>query len=298
MESILKIDKLTKNYGSLTAVNALDLSIDDGQVYGILGPNGSGKSTTLAMILGVARPTSGSYSWFGAGADYRHRSRIGAILESPAFYPYLSGEQNLRIVCRIKNTDPSQISDLAKKVGLADRIRDKFRNYSLGMKQRLAIASSLLGDPKVLILDEPTNGLDPQGIADIRELIVQIASEGKTIILASHLLDEVQKVCTHFAVLKQGRKLFDGSVAEATGQQSTIEVGASNLNDLKSAIQTLGGIKKINQENGILKLQVEPEVTVEYISKSLLENGLTPTHLRKTEGSLEQEFLKILQKDA
>ena len=297
MALVLQTDKLSKHYGSLTAVNALDLSIDEGQVFGLLGPNGSGKTTTLGMILGVINASQGSFSWFGDLPSAESRKQIGAILEKPCFYPYLSANNNLKIVAKIKGVSESRIPEVLEEVGLLDRINDKFETYSLGMKQRLAIASALLANPPVLILDEPTNGLDPQGIVEIREIIQQIASTGKTIILASHLLDEVQKVCTHFAVLNKGKKLFQGSVKDAVSGQSIIEVGSSDLGALKSILENISGIKSMVLNGGHYRLEVEPEVTMEYISKSLLDQGITPTHLNRNEGSLEQEFIKILNQN-
>ena len=206
MTAVLATNKLTKRYGRLVAVNGLDLTINQGNIFGILGPNGSGKTTTLGMLLQVTNPTSGTFSWFNEAPGKAQRKRIGAILETPVFYPYLTGRQNLDVVARIKDLDGTSIEPVLKKVGLHERSNDKFKTYSLGMKQRLAIASALLCDPEVMILDEPTNGLDPQGIADIRQLIVQIANEGKTIILASHLLEGVHTLCC----IKAGQPVVPG----------------------------------------------------------------------------------------
>lgn len=197
METVLSIQKLTKNFGKLCAVNQLDLEVKRGQVFGMLGPNGSGKTTTLGMLMGVTHPTSGSFTWFGEKPSHITRKKIGAVLEHPIFYPYLSGQKNLELNAMIKGADPNNIPKVLEMVELSSRKDDKYRTYSLGMKQRLAIASALVSDPIILILDEPTNGLDPMGIAEIRQIIKRIAADGKTIILASHLLDEVQKVCTH-----------------------------------------------------------------------------------------------------
>jgi ABC-type multidrug transport system, ATPase component len=199
LETVLSIRKLTKNFGKLCAVNQLDLEVQKGQVFGMLGPNGSGKTTTLGMLMGVVNPSAGDFSWFGQPATNLTRKKVGAVLEHPIFYPYLSGQKNLELNAMIKGADPNNIPKVLELVELAGRKDDKYKTYSLGMKQRLAIASALVSDPIVLILDEPTNGLDPMGIAEIREIIKRIASDGKTIILASHLLDEVQKVCSHFA---------------------------------------------------------------------------------------------------
>ena len=202
METVLSTQQLTKNFGRLCAVNHLDLEVNRGEVFGMLGPNGSGKTTTLGMLMGVVNPTAGNFSWFGHPPTHHIRKKIGAVLEHPIFYPYLSGQKNLELMALIKEAPVTNIPKVLELVELSDRKGDKYKTYSLGMKQRLAIASALLNDPIVLILDEPTNGLDPMGIAEIREIIKRIASDGKTIILASHMLDEVQKVCSHFAILR------------------------------------------------------------------------------------------------
>ena len=223
---VLKITNLTKHYGRIKAVQDLSLTIEKGWVFGILGPNGGGKTTTLGMVMDVINMTSGSYEWFGKAPSKESRKKIGTILETPVFYPYLSGQKNLEIIAEIKEAPRANIPNVLKQVGLFNRKDDNFRTYSLGMKQRLSIAASLVNDPIVLILDEPTNGLDPQGIADIRQLIRDIAKSGKTIVLASHLLDEVQKVCSHFGVLRQGKLLYTGNVEDVGKQTIAIEVAS------------------------------------------------------------------------
>ena len=214
MSVVLEINNLTKRYGNFTAVNDLSLTISNGNVFGILGPNGSGKTTTLGMILDVLNVSSGSYSWFGEEQGANHRKRIGAILEHPIFYPELSGLKNLEITALIKEVDASRIESVLKRVDLWERKDSPFNTYSLGMKQRLSLAAALLSDPEVLVLDEPTNGLDPEGIRQMRELILSIASEGKTIIISSHILDEIQKMCTHFGILRKGRLLMQGAIED------------------------------------------------------------------------------------
>jgi len=225
-----------------------------GQVFGMLGPNGSGKTTTLGMLMGVINSTSGSFSWFGELPNHQVRKKIGAVLEHPIFYPYLSGQKNLELNAMIKQCPVENIPGVLELVELADRRDDKYKTYSLGMKQRLAIASALLNEPTVLILDEPTNGLDPMGIAEIRELIKKIAANGKTIILASHLLDEVQKVCTHFAVLKKGNLVFTGAVDSVGDGAETVEVNAEipNLNELLLRFQ---GTASITGKTAISRLR-------------------------------------------
>ncbi|MEO9850885.1 MAG: ABC transporter ATP-binding protein [Reichenbachiella sp.] len=297
MEYILETKGLTKKYGRLTALNNLDLTIEKGMVFGLLGPNGSGKTTTLGMILDVTRPTAGGYEWFGKAPHADSRKKIGAILETPCFYPYLSAARNLHIVAKIKECPTSRIDEVLTEVGLIERKNDPFKTYSLGMKQRLAIASALLADPPVMILDEPTNGLDPQGIVEIREIIQQIASSGKTIVLASHLLDEVQKVCSDFCVLRKGEKLYQGSVEEALSDQKTIEVATADLNQLEEALNNLSGIKNIEKQPDVLSLTTENGLTTEKINSFLFEKGLTATHLSRKGGSLEKQFLKILNEN-
>ena len=209
METILSIKDLNKKFGHIHAVNNLSFNIKKGNVYGILGPNGSGKSTTLGIILNVVNKTSGNFSWFnGKLSTHQALKKVGAIIERPNFYPYMTAVQNLELVCKIKEIPTTKIEEKLKTVNLFHRKDSKFSTYSLGMKQRLAIASALLNDPEILILDEPTNGLDPQGIHEIREIIKNIASQGTTILLASHLLDEVEKVCSHVVVIREGITLY------------------------------------------------------------------------------------------
>ncbi len=232
MEStILSIHKLNKRYGKIHAVKDVSLEIHKGNVYGILGPNGSGKSTTLGIVLNVVNKTSGDYSWFdGAVETHEALKKVGAIIERPNFYPYMTAEENLELVCKIKGISYDKVSEKLEVVGLMERKDSKFKTFSLGMKQRLAIASALLNDPEILILDEPTNGLDPQGIHQIRDIIRLIASQGTTILLASHLLDEVEKVCSHVLVLRYGEILYNGTVNGMIAHDGYFEL-QSNDND-------------------------------------------------------------------
>ena len=296
MSSVLTINQLTKKYGRITAVNGLDLQVESGQVYGLLGPNGSGKTTTLGMLLGVVQPTSGTFGWFGEPASAKARRKVGAILEMPAFLPYLNAVQNLRIVCRIKEVPFTEVDRCIELVNLADRKADPFKNYSLGMKQRLSIASALLCDPGVLILDEPTNGLDPQGIAEIRELIISIANMGKTILLASHLLDEVQKVCTHFAVLKKGKRIYAGGVSEALGESNNVELKSDDMRLLESAVAEFPHLSKFQREGELLVTQLNGSKPAE-MHHFLIEKGIVLTHLTVRRKSLEKQFLDLLAQD-
>lgn len=296
MEKILEINHLTKKFKKMTAVNDLNFSVEKGNIYGLLGPNGSGKSTTLGIILNVVNPTQGSWKWFGEESTTDSLKKIGAIIERPNFYPYLSAEKNLEIVAKIKGADKSKIDEKLTLVGLLDRKKDKFSTYSLGMKQRLAIGAALLNDPEVLILDEPTNGLDPQGIIQIRELILQIAASGTTIILASHLLDEVEKVCSHVVILEKGKTLYSGRVDSMTASFGYFEVSADNNHQLQEALRSLPFFDKITSENGLLKAFLNEDLEGEVLNKHLFEQGIVLKHLVKRKESLEQQFLQITKK--
>lgn len=295
MANVLTINNLVKNYGKFTAVKELTLEIEEGTVYGLLGPNGSGKTTTLGVILDVLKKTSGSYTWFGQPSNQESRKKIGAILEIPAFYPYLSARRNLNIIAKIKGRGKQRIDEVLDQVGLLDRADDPFRTYSLGMKQRLAIGGALLSDPPVLILDEPTNGLDPQGIAEIRNLILRVADQGKTILLASHILDEVQKVCSHFAVLKKGAKIYSGTVDEALNANKSVEIAARDMEKLGVATREFPHIKHMDLGHDLIKLQLNGTSTTYDLNEFFIEKGIVLTHLAERKGSLEQKFLKILE---
>jgi ABC-type multidrug transport system ATPase subunit len=297
-EIILQTNQLTKRYSRrILAVDRLDLEVRRGQVFGILGPNGSGKTTTLGMLLGVVSKTGGDYSWFEKGDHYTLRKNIGAILEQPNFYPFLSASQNMVVHSRIKDIKKPAIDELLKLVGLYERRNDPFKTYSLGMKQRVAIASALLSDPDVLIFDEPTNGLDPQGIAEIRKMILDIGDMDKTIILASHLLDEVQKVCTHFAVLQKGKKIYSGTVAEALYNTNTIVIGAENVNKLWEEAQNAPGIKSMEKSDGHIKVDLHDGWTVSTLNKYLVERGVEINYLQQKKSSLEEKFLALLKEN-
>jgi ABC-2 type transport system ATP-binding protein len=293
LETVLSIKGLTKNFGRLCAVNNINLEVKAGQVFGMLGPNGSGKTTTLGMLMGVINPTAGEFSWFGKQPDHSVRKKIGAVLEHPIFYPYLSGQMNLELNAMIKECPTANIPKVLELVELYDRRDDKYKTYSLGMKQRLAIASALLNEPAVLILDEPTNGLDPMGIAEIRELIKKIAANGKTIILASHLLDEVQKVCTHFAVLKKGNMVHSGPVQEVTKGAETVEVNAE-VENFSEVLLNFSGTASINRENGFFQVTLRDDFHGKDLNKFLFDQGIVASHLITKKRSLEKMFLEIL----
>jgi len=293
LENVLSIKNLTKNFGRLCAVNQISLEVKAGQVFGMLGPNGSGKTTTLGMLMGVVNPTGGEYSWFGEAPSNQVRKKIGAVLEHPIFYPYLSGQKNLELNAMIKECPPENIPNVLDLVELSDRKDDKYKTYSLGMKQRLAIASALLNEPTVLILDEPTNGLDPQGIAEIRELIKKIASRGKTIILASHLLDEVQKVCTHFAVLKKGNLVHVGRVDDVGRGAELVEISA-DVENLNEILLQYTGTASIQRENGFYEVTLRDGFHGKDVNRFLFDKGVTASHIVTRKKSLEKQFLEIL----
>ncbi len=297
MATILTITNLSKRFGKIQAVDKLNLTINQGQIFGILGPNGSGKTTTLGMILDVVAPNQGSFKWFEKDDTVEARKKIGSILETPCFYPYLTAVQNLRITAHIKKTNKSNIDKVLKQVGLYDRKDDKFKTYSLGMKQRLSIGAALLSDPPVLILDEPTNGLDPEGIAEVRELIRDIANNGKTIIMASHLLDEVQKVCTHFCVLRKGIKLHEGRVSDTLGEINVVEVSSDDLQKLESTLGTHPGIESLHLNGSNIQITLKPETSAIDINNHCFKNGIILKKLFTHTNSLEQEFLKILKEN-
>jgi ABC-2 type transport system ATP-binding protein len=293
LDTVLSIHNLTKNFGRLCAVNKLSLEVNRGQVFGMLGPNGSGKTTTLGMLMGVINPTEGSYSWFGEKPTHHVRRKIGAVLEHPIFYPYLTGQKNLELMAMIKRAPVENIPKVLALVELAERKDDKYKTYSLGMKQRLAIASALLGDPTILILDEPTNGLDPMGIAEIRELIRKIAEDGKTIILASHLLDEVQKVCTHFAVLKRGNLIYSGPVGDVGKGFEIVEVNAE-VPDFQDVLRGFSGLSSLRHENGYMEVTLKAGFHSKDLNRFLFEQGIAASHLVPKRKSLEKQFLEIL----
>ena len=294
MDTILKINNLTKKYGHLTAVNDLSFTIKKGNVYGILGPNGSGKSTTLGIVLNVVNKTSGTFSWFnGNTSTHNALKKVGAIIERPNFYPYMTAYQNLKLVCKIKGINYSKIDEKLEVVGLQDRKNSKFKTYSLGMKQRLAIASALINDPEILILDEPTNGLDPQGIHQIREIIKYIASKGTTILLASHLLDEVEKVCSHVVVLRKGVKLYAGRVDEMISSHGFFELKCEDENALIKLLEKEAAFGKIKANNGIVTAFLNEPMKSETLNKLLFDKGITLSYLVQRKESLEEQFLQL-----
>ena len=295
METILKISNLNKIFNKhLHAVKNISFEIKKGNVYGILGPNGSGKSTTLGIVLNVVNKTSGDFEWFGGKvATHDALRKVGAIIERPNFYPYMTAKENLELVCKIKETPLSKVDEKLELVGLLERKNDKFRTYSLGMKQRLAIASALLNDPEILILDEPTNGLDPQGIRQIRDIIKIIASQGTTILLASHLLDEVEKVCSHVVVLRKGEMLYQGTVHNMIENNSFFELKSNDIVQLKSILDQQSFVEKTIEEDGKLLVLLKQDIAAQDLNSYLFEQDIVLEHLVKRKNSLEEQFLEL-----
>ncbi|MTH15752.1 ATP-binding cassette domain-containing protein [Flavobacterium sp. LC2016-01] len=294
METILTIENLSKRYGRIQALKNVSFSIQKGHVYGILGPNGSGKSTTLGIVLNVVNETTGHYKWFdGKMETHEALKKVGAIIERPNFYPYMTAEENLKLVCKIKSINYSKIQEKLNLVGLTERKDSKFSTFSLGMKQRLAIASALLNDPEILILDEPTNGLDPQGIHQIRDIIKEIAAQGTTILLASHLLDEVEKVCSHVVVLRKGEILYSGSVDAMSANEGFFEISANDNLALKSILNDHQSVGQIKEEDGKILVYLKSELSASDLNQFLFSKNIVLNHLVKRKNSLEAQFLEL-----
>jgi len=295
MTAVLNINGISKSYGKVQALNNLTLQINQGEVFGILGPNGSGKTTTLGIILDVLNPDAGSFSWNGQVPSKYDRKKIGSLLETPNFYPYLTARQNLSIVCKIKEVNESEVDRVLSIVDLISRANSKFKTFSLGMKQRLAIASALLGNPEVLVLDEPTNGLDPQGIADVRTIIKDLANEGKTIIMASHILDEVEKTCTHVAVLKLGKLLTYGPIQSVLNNQEQVYVVSNDLEILKLTLSQIDGVSNINQSGNKVSVMLAEGKDSAYLNKALFDKGIVASEIGVQKSDLEANFLELIK---
>ncbi len=306
MSAILSIENISKNYGAVKALQNVSFTVPAQTVFGILGPNGSGKTTLLGIAMDVLKATNGSYSWQGEQSTAEVRKKIGTLLETPNFYHYLSAEDNLKIAAKIKGKGEEDIDKVLKTVNLYERKSSKFNTYSLGMKQRLAIASALLGDPEILVFDEPTNGLDPAGIAEIRELIKELNRKGKTIIMASHILDEVEKVCTHVAIIQKGVLKTVGSVKEVMNTSGSaeavttvlVELSAADNNALKNVLQQMNGVEEIITVDHHLQITCRENITAEAVNKFCFENGIVLNQLNEKRKSLETRFLEITGKQS
>jgi ABC-2 type transport system ATP-binding protein len=298
---VIQTDALTKRYGRVIAVDGLSMEVRRGHVYGLLGPNGSGKTTTMGMLLGLVRPTSGGFSLFGeAGRQEEALRRIGAIVETPSFYPYLSGRQNLAYFQGISGQrSAGELDELLDKVGLLARADDRFQTYSLGMKQRLGLAYALLGDPELLFLDEPTNGMDPAGMAEVRELIRDLAGENRTVILSSHLLNEVEQVCDSVAILSHGRLIAQGDVSELLQERGKPQVRLRTTDDRKAyeILNALAWVDSVSVDNGYLVAGVDPDRSWE-ITAALSRNEVYVAEMTPSQMSLEQYFLDVTDENS
>lgn len=300
MHPVLSIQHLHKSYGPIKALQDVNIEVPRGSVFGILGPNGSGKTTLLGIVMDILKPSNGTYLWNGHPGSNEQRRQIGTLLETPNFYHYLSGQQNLEIAAAIKQRGKEDIPRVLEKVNLTNRRHSKFSTYSLGMKQRLAIASTLLGDPEILVFDEPTNGLDPAGIAEIRDLMRQLNREGKTIIMASHILDEVEKVCTHVAIIQKGVLKASGTVvavlehsSDSVVATSEIELASENLELLQQNLETLAGIRNIVRNDNSLLITCEAGLTTTELNRFCFTKGIALSQLNLRRKSLEKRFLEI-----
>ncbi len=289
--------KYFKKNGSLRAVDGLSLEVEQGSIFGILGPNGSGKTTTLKIILDLVDHDSGEYFWFGHLPSKESRKKLGVVLDSPLFYPYLSAVNNLKIIADIKGVSNKNIENVLRITEIYERRNHTLKNYSYGMKQRYVIAAALLNDPKVLIFDEPTNGLDPQGIADIRNIIRKMSAEGTTVILASHLLDEVQKVCTDVVVINAGKKMFSGKVKDVLNMQHSIEISSPDTEKLYMALQSYPGIKEVKKVDDRFVVSFSDCFDSTALNRYCFEKGIALSHLSVIHKTLEKQFLEILNPD-
>jgi len=292
--NVLTLNNITKYYGRIQALKGVSFNVPAGSVFGILGPNGSGKTTLLGIIMDILKASSGSFQINGQEPTADTRKHIGTLLETPNFYHYLSAERNLRIAAEIKGKGYNDIDSALTRVNLYERRTSKFSTYSLGMKQRLAIASCLLGNPDILVFDEPTNGLDPVGIAEIRGLIKSLAAEGKTIIMASHMLDEVEKVCTHVAILKYGDLITAGNVNEVLVNEDIVEVSAADLQQLETVLRGLNGYSSLKKEGqNIQLLYPMGTANLEQVNRACFSCGVVLNHLLLKKKSLETKFLEL-----
>ncbi len=295
MKIILQTNNLNKSYGRITAVSNLSFTIHEGNVFGILGPNGSGKTTTLSIITDVIRPDEGEFFWFEEKPSPVLRKKIGSLIEIPNFYPYLTLKRNLMVVARIKDVEDSDIPRILDITGLSMRINSRYDTLSLGMKQRLAIASVLLGNPEVLVLDEPANGLDPEGIAEVRQIIIKEAEKNKTIILASHILDEVEKVCSHVGVLKNGEMIAQGKVNELLLSKNPLVVSAENIDLLEEEIIRSGLSESVSRENNDLLVILKKGYNTSDLNAYAFNKGLVLTKIEQRKKSLESHFLELVK---
>ena len=292
---VIETSALTKRYGErILAVDRLDLRVRRGEVYGFLGPNGAGKTTTLRMLLGLVRPTSGSARVLGAApGSPSGLLRVGALVESPSLYPFLSGRDNLRVLARHGHVPESRIDAVLEEVELTDRASDRFAGYSLGMKQRLGVAAALIKNPDLLILDEPTNGMDPAGMAEMRAFIRDLAGGRRTVLLSSHLMTEVEQICDRVGVIRSGTLVGEGTVAELRGRES-LHVRAEPMAAAERLLDTLPTVEHVVAVDGGLRVAADP-AAASAINRALVEAGIAVSELRAEQASLEQVFLELTQ---
>lgn len=295
MEKVLQINNLSKNYGNLQAVKDVSFTVNKGEVYGILGPNGSGKTTTLAVVLGILNANGGTYQWFDEPFTKLARRRIGSLIETPNFYPYLTLWENLKIVAKIKNAPESDINYALGVANLLKRKHTNFGHLSLGMKQRMSMAAVLIGNPEVLVLDEPTNGLDPEGFAEVRNIIQSQANEGKTIIIASHILDEVEKVCSHVAILKSGELIANGRVGELLSADETVIINSDKKDELIDILKESKIVKNVYQEDLDIAVVLDGNYNVTDLNKYCFEKDQVLTKILVRKQSLEDQFLQLVK---
>ena len=292
---ILQADQLTKIYGGFKALDDFSLTVDEGRAYGILGPNGSGKTTALSIILGLRHADYGTVRWFDKQNESHLRRFIGSSLESPSFLPGLSGEQNLKISAQIKQVNSGEVSHVLEKVGLTPYRTRKFYQYSMGMKQRLSLAAAMLGNPKILVLDEPTNGLDPQGIYEVREIILDLAAEGKTILMASHILSEVERICTHTIILNKGKVIHDGATDSVLIRKPTLEISADQPDKLYDILSEEEGLQDLHQNEMMITASMNNDYDLGELNRKLVAMGVTPNHLVRKKPTLEQQFIELIR---
>ena len=302
--AVIETFELTKRYGtrranSVLAVDQASFTVEQGQVFGFLGPNGSGKTTTIGMLVGIINPTGGSFRLFGASEPrdlVAARARVGATLETPNFYPYLSGRDNLRVTATIKGVGRPRIEECLDLVGLADRAKHRFKTYSLGMKQRLALAATMLNDPELVILDEPANGLDPQGMREIREIIGILADRGKTIFLSSHLLWEVERTCTHVSIVRKGRIVVTGTVAEVVSAGTAAFLRAEDTDALAAALEAYPEATSVRRLDGGVVVALDSD-DLASLNRYLAGQGIHVSHLAPYRQSLEDAFMDLTEGD-
>ncbi|MDQ3855310.1 MAG: ABC transporter ATP-binding protein [Chloroflexota bacterium] len=293
-DAVVRTRGLSKRYGARYAVENLEMDIRRGEVYGFLGPNGAGKTTTLRMLLGLIRPTSGTAEVLGTSPGHPDGlARVGALVESPAFYPYLSGRDNLRVMARYSSAPPSKLDEALELVDLSSRARDKYKSYSLGMKQRLGVAAALLKDPELLILDEPTNGLDPAGMAEMRALVRTLGRGDRTVLLSSHLLGEVEQICDRVGVIQRGRMIAEGTLADLRGTSRLI-VRAEPLDLARQVAQRAFGPQGIEVRDGALVTGLDPR-DAPRLARELVAAGIDLLELRSSQQSLEEAFLNLTE---